>query len=1035
MNYLQEWGASCVDEQLTRLNVIPLEGPRPYDYLFYAHELPRRNDGRVRDPLLRRYQHLEAGGWWCSGIDVLTGTPDPWGCFKPSQPRRSPASTKLIKYEHPPQAPTSVFALRIPRHLWQRIATRYQLEILPTDIDPKQPDQGFWQWLIKHPTIPLCITEGAKKAGALITAGYAAIGVPGIHSGYRVPKDEQGNRIGKSYLIPQLLKFAQPQRQIYFVFDQDTKPTTIKAVETAIRKTGYLFSQQGCHVKVITWKPELGKGVDDLIAQGGHTAFDQVYETALPLEICKAQRLTQLTYSPDIRLNCRYLPHPLELVPGTPLTQSSALQLTPKDHPDHKPEHWLHTARLIAIKSPKGTGKTKFLESVVAEALSRDQWVLVIGHRVQLVEALCQRFGLNYITEVKHSETGTLFGYGLCIDSLHPNSQAQFHGDQWSDGVVIIDEVEQVLWHGLNSSTCRHQRVAILKSLKTLMQNILGGAGQVVITDADLSDVSINYLIALAGVAVEPLIIENEWQPTPRESWQVYSYPDNTPQRLVTDLETHIAQGGKPFVCLSAQKLTSQWGTRALEAYLTQKFPDRKILRIDAESLAEPSHPAYHCITNLNQVLANYDIVLASPAIETGVSIELRNHFTSVWGIAQGIQSENSVRQALGRIRQNLPRYLWVAPLGFNQVGNGSTSIPALLTSEHRLTQLNIRLLQQSDFEALDDLDMGFQAESLLCWAQMAVRFNAAMLQYREAILTALVAEGHQVQIVNPLPDIKPANSGTEEKSESNPCLTEVIATVRQQNYQAECQAISHAMDLSDRDYQDLQKQMSKTLSQRHAQRKHQLKLRYGVPVTPELIIKDDQGWFEKLQLHYFLTVGRSYLAERDADAAAKLMTEGRGNIFLPDFNSSQLGAVIGIMDVLGIHQLITDKQRELRNTDQDLQTMATLALGNRPVIKTTLNIGLAANSTPITILRRFLDKIGYGLTCLRSETRQKKRLRVYQIVDPEDGRSEVFQQWLAFDYSLKQEADQRRERKGFHGQHFVGACHHPDYIQLSLCL
>ena len=165
------------------------------------------------------------------------------------------------------------------------------------------------------------------------------------------------------------------------------------------------------------------------------------------------------------------------------------------------------------------------------------------------------------------------------------------------------------------------------------------------------------------------------------------------------DLERHIREGGKPFVCLSAQKIKSQWGTCTLEAYLKQQFPKLKILRIDSESLADPTHPAYGCITSLNQ-LSNYDVVLASPVIETGVSIDIRGHFTSVWGIAQGIQSENSVRQALGRVRENLPRFVWVAAHGFNHVGNGSTSIPSLLTSGKSLTQVNIKFLQQSDFDA-----------------------------------------------------------------------------------------------------------------------------------------------------------------------------------------------------------------------------------------------------------------------------------------------------------------------------------------------
>ncbi|HEY9709548.1 MAG TPA: plasmid replication protein, CyRepA1 family, partial [Oculatellaceae cyanobacterium] len=574
VNYLQEWGFSCVDDQLTRLNVIPLQGSCPSDYLLYADALQRRNDGRVSHHILKRYEHTEQGGWWCSGIDLLTGEDDLWGCFKPNSPRRSVNAGKLIKYEHPPLAPTGLFALRVPLHLWQRIADRYQITVLPEAIDPDQPDFGFWQWLIEHPEIPLCITEGAKKAGALLTAGYAALALPGVFGGYRVPRNSNGDRIGKSRLIPQLLKLATHNRAIYIAFDQDSKPNTIKVVSAAIRQLGYLITQQKCSVKVITWKPEQGKGVDDLIAENGQGAFDEAYQTALPLDIWKAQYLTRLTYPSDLQVNRRYLGE-------LPIPEN---------------------AKLIAIKSPKGTGKTQLLEGIVKEAIQRKQWVLVIGHRVRLVEALCQRFGLKYITEVRDSEAGTALGYGLCIDSLHPTSQAHFEALNWSDGVVIIDEVEQVLWHGLDSSTCSSNRVAILKSLKTLMQNVLGSCGQVYIADADLSDVSLNYLISLSGVPLQPFIIHNEWKPAASESWQIRNYTDTTPEGLLQDLERHIQDGGKPFVCLSAQKRGSQWGTCTLEAYLQQRFPTAKILRIDSESLAEPTHPAYGCITRLNQV-------------------------------------------------------------------------------------------------------------------------------------------------------------------------------------------------------------------------------------------------------------------------------------------------------------------------------------------------------------------------------------------------------------------------------------------------
>ena len=831
---------------------------------------------------------------------------------------------------------------------------------------------GFWQWLMNHPQVPLCITEGAKKAGALLSAGYAAIALPGVHNGYRTPKDETGKRIGHSHLIPPLKKLAQPQREIYIAFDQDSKPKAVESVNSAIKRLGYLFQKADCKVKIITWDNQFGKGVDDFIAEKGEEFFTEAYQTALPFDIWKAQGLSQLTYPADLEVHARYLPN-LEIA---------------------------ENAQLVGIKSAKGTGKTQFIQTLVAQALAKHQPVLVIGHRVRLVEELCLRFGLPYITEVREHPLGQVLGYGLCVDSLHPNSQAKFDPEQWSDSLVIMDEVEQVLWHTLNSDTCRHQRVSILKSLKSLLQNVLSGGGRVVVADADLSDISLDYLMALSGIPLNPFIIQNQWKPQEKEAWTVYHYPENDPKRLVKNLVKHIKEGGKPFVCLSAQKISSSWGTLNLESYLKNQFPDRKILRIDAESLAEPSHAAYGCMANLDQILANYDVVLASPSIETGVSIDLKDHFTSVWCIAQGIQTATSVCQALGRIRANIPRHIWVAGYSFNQVGNGSTSIASLLTSGHRLTELNIRLLQKSDLENLDDLDTGFQAESLLCWAKMAVRVNASMLHYRDSVLALLQQDNHRLELKIPKAPLKTVAENQVSLAAQNQ-LTDAIQEAREQNYQAECQAIALSPKLSDQKYQKLKKRLVKNVQERRTLRKHELKQRYGIEITPELVVLDDQGWYQKLRLHYFLTVGRHYLADRDTKFAKNLIEQGHGSLFLPDFNGSQLGAIIGTMEILGIPVLLADPQRELCPQDDDLLALAQIAIQNRADIKTVVGIGIAHNASPITIIRRFLDLVGYDLKVLKSKKIDKKQVRIYQIIVPSDGREAVFQQWLVRDRAL----------------------------------
>ena len=251
--HLTEWLDSAVDEEIIRLNVKSLEGYTPYDYLLYSPKISRRNDGRLRDRDLNRYCHIEHGGWWCSGIDPLNGWKEmEWGCFKPNSPRNdSKKVNKVIKYEHPPLEPTRVFLLYVPDAIWEKVSERCGIAISEED---KQNPHGFWYWVWKN-NVPITLCEGAKKAGALLTAGYAAISLPGVNGGYRNPKNEEGSRqqaegrsgngfgaasppkTGKPFLIPDLQFFCTPGREFYISFDRDSKPETVLRVRKAIYKT------------------------------------------------------------------------------------------------------------------------------------------------------------------------------------------------------------------------------------------------------------------------------------------------------------------------------------------------------------------------------------------------------------------------------------------------------------------------------------------------------------------------------------------------------------------------------------------------------------------------------------------------------------------------------------------------------------------------------------------------------------------------------------------------------------------------------
>jgi len=945
-----EWLDSAVDPDIIRLNVRSLEGQRPYAYLCYSDKLPRTNTLRLASWVIRRYTHTESGGWWCSGLDPLDNwQPMLWGCFKPDTPVRDEKG-KLIKYEHPPKTNIKAFFLRVPLHIWQRVARCYNKQ-MPEKCAVTDDGEalGFWAWVLEN-NIPITITEGAKKAGALLTAGCAAIALPGIDGGYRTPKDSAGNKIGNSYLLPELKHFATLGRRVDFCFDHDHKRKTVRNVNRAISKTGQLLTQSGCNVWVISWQqPE--KGADDFLRVHGSVVFERVAANAASLEIWSGKSYSLLTYPADVSISRRYL------------GEISIPQ----------------TAQLVAIKSPKGTGKTYSLESVVRDALACGQWVLVVGHRVQLVEALCHRFGIPYITEVRSSEFGAVLGYGLCVDSLHPESQARFNADNWHSGVVIMDESEQVIWHALNSSTCQKERVAILRQMKTLLSNVLQGSGRVFLADADLSDLSIDFVRSLSGYDSDPYVVVNDWQPGAEERCNVYNYSGKNPSGLVAALERHIDNGGRPLVVCSAQKTRSKWGTRTLETHLKKKYPEKKILRIDSETISDPSHPAYGCIAHLDEVLPEYDIVIASPSIETGVSIDIKGHFTSVWAIFQGVQSESSARQALFRLREPVERHIWAASHGIGQIGNGSTSVKSLLASQHKLAKANVRLLQEL---ALDDIELDFQPESLRIWAKMAVRVNLGMIHYRQSILEGLKAEGHQI---------------IDSEELVNDAVKAAVTETKKSNQIAEAQAVEAEMDTTPTEFEQLQQKKAKTQSERYRERKHLLKLRYGIDVDAALVLKDDDGWYAKIRLYYYLTLGRQFLLQRDYKRLHETYEKGGGAVWLPDLNRNQLSVAIACLENLGIMELLSPN-KEWRGTDEALQRLAMLALTHAWDIKAALNITISEKDTPIALAQKLLGKIGVKLEYLRREGSDGERVRVYGYTAPNDGRDSVFAAWIARD-------------------------------------
>lgn len=262
-NHFQELKASGIIHEIIELNFKSLEGNVPYEYLCYGvNKSERTNTGRLPERYLRRYSHTESGGWYCAGINLIDYSESQWGCFKPDNPRK--VDNKFIKYEHPCNVPTEIFALKVSDAFWKDLIIHYQV--------PKKKESSFWEWVVNNP-LPVIVTEGGKKTASLLSQKLISLGVSGIWNTFR---DEE--------LHPQLKKLCRAGREIIFAFDQDTKWTTKRDVVKAIKKTGRAFEELGCQVSVMVWDNKDGKGIDDFIVKTGMEKLQEVYAKRLSLE-------------------------------------------------------------------------------------------------------------------------------------------------------------------------------------------------------------------------------------------------------------------------------------------------------------------------------------------------------------------------------------------------------------------------------------------------------------------------------------------------------------------------------------------------------------------------------------------------------------------------------------------------------------------------------------------------------------------------------------------------------------------------------
>ena len=643
--HYKELKSSFIDDELIRLNIKSFEGMAAQEEYFRNYDGDRLNTGAPARRQLGMTNFLLAGCWV-----AYTHTQDGLRPhFKPDKPIRSvneEGKVKVIKYTQIKGSKNGYFMPKLTYHHVELIAKRYKLKKYPKG-EPNLYCEESWDWIAKEKKMTIAITEGSKKTLALNSAGIPCIGITGIQNFENFGKEKRkaeeektGQALPDNNLLDCFRKLEGHNFDIYF--DMDSKIQTIKNVSMAAERLtkALLVTKISKVISRKYWDGKKGKGIDDYLF---NTNGDLSELSSVQIIIGEKYKSVEA----DLTVHERYLTD----------EKGQGLAILKEAINNHK---------IILIESAKNTGKTSFLSNYTYAFQIGGVKVFIPTHRRTLMAELSNRMNTANAENLRGSKD-KVFGLSMCLDSMHSKSAVAFTPEmleEYRGCILVIDEVDQVLDHLAEGAT------EIKANRKTVNQNLvqlMKISQKVIASSADISQEVADFLTTNCGE--KPFVIRNTFKP---KGGKCTIYTQTRPYKFLTKLEEAIARGEKVMVFTTGQKEISTWSTTNLEQYFKARFPGLKIGSVDASTAYDKERIEFRCYENYNAFIEReqFDILLVSPVVSTGTDITSK-HFDSYWGVNWGVISVNSFSQAMGRIRDNIPRHIWTSNsfLGFK--GNG----------------------------------------------------------------------------------------------------------------------------------------------------------------------------------------------------------------------------------------------------------------------------------------------------------------------------------------------------------------------------
>lgn len=463
------------------------------------------------------------------------------------------------------------------------------------------------------------------------------------------------------------------------------------------------------------------------------------------------------------------------------------------------------------IRSPKGSGKSEWLSKTIGRFRETGKSVLLVGHRQTLIESMADRLGLTcyfYSEDGKIKNNPATPYYAISLDSM----SKLLDPERQKYDVVILDESEQVLSHLTGSTLDGKRRPCYL-----LLFHYLRGATSVIVADADLGPITIEGICQ----AIDKHQPYQFYLNTHRASrCDFLHYASDT--HLLEEMLEAIRNGGRHYVVTNSLTRANE-----LQEAIRRKIGAApRIMLVTSKETGDPQVQMF--IQNIKTEILNYDVVIASPTLGTGIDItfeEDSQHIDTVFGFfVARVNTHFDIDQQIARVRNPKAIKVWVSPQRFH-----FETEPEVIRREALLNGTLNDALIGYERDGRVNLDETY----LHVYAEIVALSRASKNSLRENLIELRERNGWKVLYVEV--DREQAASGQEVKSDAKNAVEK-----------ARIEAICAAPEISPEQYDSLRDATVPTKLDEEAMGRYEVERFYEEAISAELVALDDKGAYRR---------------------------------------------------------------------------------------------------------------------------------------------------------------------------------------------